>query len=129
MEGFMKVQELEAIAAMIEGSAEGLQFVVGVMKLVGAAVDEAVRVRAAAKKGKTPLDWYEFREDLRKSDQVLADLLESVDLKRFDFGRLNIAARDSITLNQLCLLKDRLRSTLAETYGADFRVRILDPEA
>lgn len=108
----------------IQHAAEALRDLAAVADEIGSRLEDAERLKKAAKTGNLPLDFDEFARAISQGNFDLAETLARCDVVRFDLGRLVLRPRSGADLAYLNVMRDILAGELATRFGRAFKIRL-----
>ncbi len=92
--------------------------------LMCAALDEVRAHREAVSRGVHRLDFSEVSKELADRRQELEDVLQRVNVKRFELGKLWLEAHQASDWVHLNFAKESIKEVLKDRYGVDFKLRL-----
>lgn len=115
------------VRGLIEIVDLGISFFEVVLAVLGttrAALHEYDRLRNSLRGGGRPIVWSEVLDLIREKDQLLAQKLGEVDLKKLELGKVWISTPAGGDWCYLSFQRDTIARILENEFGMKFKVRV-----
>lgn len=120
------------VRGLIEIVDLGISFfevVLAVLSTTRAALHEYDRLRSSLRGGGRPIVWSEVLDRIREKDQLLAQKLSEVELRKIELGKLWISTTDGADWCYLSFQRDQIARLLESEFGIKFKVRVQRAES
>lgn len=121
-------KEIEQVDALLENGRRFLEALQVTVTRVQHSLRETNRFRESVKRGDTVLDWTEALMQMEGYNEFAKLAAEGATLKRFDLGKITLAATSGENHTALIMSAGLIKEFLSERYGVSFKVRIEPPK-